>query len=228
MKTEMTHKWSTGITLVVTLLVRTRFLGRTLLLMICLLLATGCRQDMHDQPKFKPLRPNAMFDDGGLARPLVEGTVPRASARDESFRPSWLVTSKPSAVSEPNDVSKASQFPIPVTGEVLDRGEDRFNIYCAVCHGRVGDGRGMVVQRGFRQPPSYHIDRLRAAPIGHFYDVVTNGFGAMPSYGDQLTTRDRWAIIAYIRALQLSQHASISDVPSEKRGKLDTGGPQNE
>ena len=105
-------------------------------------------------------------------------------------------------------------------------GRDNFAAYCAVCHGRVGDGRGMVVQRGFRQPPSYHIDRLRAAPIGHFYDVVTNGFGAMPSYSDQITPQDRLAIIAYIRALQLSQHASVSDVPLEKRGKLDSGGPQ--
>ncbi len=221
----MTHRWSAGITLVVTPLVRPRRVARTLLLTTCLLLAAGCRQDMHDQPKFKPLRPNAMFDDGGSARPLVEGTVPRASARDESFRPSWLVTPKPTAVLETNDVSKVTQFPIPVTAQVLDRGEDRFNIYCAVCHGRVGDGRGMIVQRGFRQPPSYHIDRLRSAPIGHFYDVVTNGFGAMPSYDDQITPRDRWAIIAYIRALQLSQHAPVSDVPSENRGKLEGGEP---
>ena len=225
MKTEITNKWFTGMTSVVKPCLWTHRIGRTFLLVICLLLAAGCRQDMHDQPKFKPLRPNPMFDDGGSARPLVEGTVPRASARDESFRPSWLVTPKPTVILETNDVSNVSQFPIPVTSQVLDRGEDRFNIYCAVCHGRVGDGRGMVVQRGFRQPPSYHIDRLRSAPIGHFYDVITNGFGAMPSYGDQLTPRDRWAIIAYIRALQLSQHAPVSDVPSEKRGKLDTGGP---
>jgi mono/diheme cytochrome c family protein len=194
-----------------------------LLLTTCLLLAAGCRQDMQDQPRFKPLRSNPMFDDGGSARPLVEGTVPRASA---SFRPSWLAASaKPTPAFEVNDLSKVTQFPFPVTANVLDRGQDRFNIYCAVCHGRVGDGRGMVVQRGFRQPPSYHIDRLRAAPIGHFYDVVTNGFGAMPSYGEQVTPQDRWAIIAYIRALQLSQHAPVSDVPIEKRGKLSAGGP---
>ena len=180
---------------------------------------------MQNQPRFKPLRPNPMFDDGGSARPLVEGTVPRASARDESFRPSWVVTSKQAVILETNDISNISQFPIPVTSQLLDRGQDRFNIYCAVCHGRVGDGKGMVVQRGFRQPPSYHIDRLRAAPIGHFYDVVTNGFGAMPSYGEQVTPQDRWAIIAYIRALQLSQHAPVSDVPLEKRDKLDGGGP---
>jgi mono/diheme cytochrome c family protein len=197
--------------------------GLVLLLTTCILLATGCRQDMQDQPRFKPLRSNPMFDDGGSARPLVEGTVPRASA---SFRPSWFAASaKPTPALEVNEPSNVTQFPFPVTANVLDRGQDRFNIYCAVCHGRVGDGRGMVVQRGFRQPPSYHIDRLRTAPIGHFYDVVTNGFGAMPSYGAQVTPQDRWAIIAYIRALQLSQHAPVSDVPLETRGKLNEGGP---
>jgi len=200
-----------------------RRLAAMFLLTICLLLLVGCRQDMQDQPRFRPLRPNPMFDDGASARPLVEGTVPRASA---SFRPSWLAASAiPTLLSEGNDPTKATQFPFPITANMIDRGQDRFNIYCAVCHGRVGDGRGMVVQRGFRQPPSYHIDRLRAAPIGHFYDVVTNGFGAMPSYAEQITPQDRWAIIAYIRALQLSQHAPVSDVPLEKRGKLDAGGP---
>jgi cytochrome c5 len=225
LKTEISQKWPTEMISVVKLCLWTRRIRRTLLLGICLFLAAGCRQDMQDQPKFKPLRPNPMFDDGGSARPLVEGTVPRASARDESFRPSWLVTPRATAILEPNDVSNLTQYPIPLTRQILDRGEERFNIYCAVCHSRVGDGRGMVVQRGFRQPPSYHIDRLRSAPIGHFYDVITNGFGAMPSYGDQLTPRDRWAVIAYIRALQLSQHAPVSDVPLEKRSKLNTGGP---
>ena len=225
MKTEISHKWPTEMISVVKPCLWTPRIGCTFLLGICLLLAAGCRQDMQDQPKFKPLRPNPMFDDGGSARPLVEGTVPRASARDESFRPSWLVRPKLTVTLETNDVSTITQYPIPLTRQILDRGEERFNIYCAVCHGRVGDGRGMVVQRGFRQPPSYHIDRLRSAPIGHFYDVITNGFGAMPSYGDQLTPRDRWAVIAYIRALQLSQHAPVSDVPLEKRSKLDTGGP---
>ena len=220
MKTEMAHNSSPGIALV-TWLRRPSLL--VLLLTTCVLLAAGCRQDMQDQPRFKPLRSNPMFDDGGSARPLVEGTVPRAPA---SFRPSWLAApAKPTPVLEVNDPSKVTEFPFPVTANVLDRGQERFNIYCAVCHGRVGDGRGMVVQRGFRQPPSYHIDRLRAAPIGHFYDVVTNGFGAMPSYGEQVTPQDRWAIIAYIRALQLSQHAPVSDVPLEKRGKLSEGGP---
>lgn len=215
----MAHNSSPGIALV-TVLRPSAFL---LLLATCMLLAAGCRQDMHDQPRFKPLRSNPMFDDGGSARPLVEGAVPRASA---SFRPSWVAASpKPTPSVEVNDPSTVTQFPFPVTATVLDRGQDRFNIYCAVCHGRVGDGRGMVVQRGFRQPPSYHIDRLRAAPIGHFYDVVTNGFGAMPSYGEQVPPQDRWAIIAYIRALQLSQHAPVSDVPIENRDKLNEGGP---
>jgi mono/diheme cytochrome c family protein len=220
LKTEMAHNSATGIALVRWVLRPSRLV---LLLTTCLLLAGGCRQDMQDQPRFKPLRPNPMFDDGGSARPLVEGTVSRGSA---SFRPSWSAASaKPTPILEVNDPSQATQFPFPVTANVLDRGQDRFNIYCAVCHGRIGDGRGMVVQRGFRQPPSYHVDRLRAAPIGHFYDVMTKGFGAMPSYGEQVTPQDRWAIIAYIRALQLSQHAPVSDVPLEKRGKLSEGGP---
>ena len=223
LKTEVTHQPCAGITSLVTQLLKPRRLGLILLLTICLLLAVGCRQDMQDQPRFKPLRPNPMFDDGGSARPLVEGTVPRASA---SFRPSWIAAAaRPTPVSEGNDPTKATQFPFSITANVIDRGQDRFNIYCAACHGRIGDGRGMVVQRGFRQPPSYHIDRLRSAPVGHFYDVVTNGFGAMPSYADQIPSQDRWAIIAYIRALQLSQHAPVSDVPLEKRNKLDAGGP---
>lgn len=117
-------------------------------------------------------------------------------------------------------------FPIAVTPDVLARGQERFNIFCAPCHSRLGDGQGMVVRRGFRQPPSFHIDRLRNAPVGHFFDVVTNGFGAMPDYAQQVSPRDRWAIIAYIRALQLSQHATLADVPPDKRGEIDAGGQQ--
>ena len=200
--------------------------GRVTLMMIFVCVAAGCRQDMHDQPKFIPLRPNSMFDDNGSARPLVDGTIPRAPARD-SFRPSWLPLSvKKNLFLEQGDFSNVTVPPLPLTEQLLDRGHERFNINCAPCHGRVGDGRGMIVQRGFRQPPSYHIDRLRAAPLGHFYDVMTNGFGAMSSYADQVAPGDRWAIAVYIRALQLSQHASVEDVPSSKRGALDVGEPR--
>lgn len=201
-------------------------LGRMTLMMICVLVAAGCRQDMQDQPKFIPLRPNPMFDDNGSARPLVDGTIPRAPARD-SFRPSWLSqTEKKNAFLQQGNLSTVTVPPLPLTEQLLDRGQQRFNINCAPCHGRVGDGRGMIVQRGFRQPPSYHIDRLRTAPLGHFYDVMTNGFGAMSSYADQVAPNDRWAIAVYIRALQLSQHAPIADVPSSKRGALDVGEPR--
>jgi len=118
-------------------------------------------------------------------------------------------------------------FPVTVTAEVLDRGQQRFNIFCAPCHSRLGDGQGMIVKRGFRAPPSFHIDRLRTAPVGHFFDVITNGFGAMPDYAQQVSPRDRWAIIAYIRALQLSQNATLADVPPDKRAELDAGGGSN-
>jgi hypothetical protein len=118
-------------------------------------------------------------------------------------------------------------FPLTVTAEVLDRGQQRFNIFCAPCHSRFGDGQGMIVKRGFRAPPSFHIDRLRTAPVGHFFDVITNGFGAMPDYAQQVSARDRWAIIAYIRALQLSQNATLADVPPDKRAELDAGGGSN-
>jgi mono/diheme cytochrome c family protein len=124
--------------------------------------------------------------------------------------------------------SDIDYFPLPVTAEVLDRGQQRFNVFCAPCHSRLGDGQGMIVKRGFRAPPSFHIDRLRTAPVGHFFDVITNGFGAMPDYAQQVSPRDRWAIIAYIRALQLSQNATVADVPPHKRAELDTGGGSND
>jgi mono/diheme cytochrome c family protein len=113
-----------------------------------------------------------------------------------------------------------NELPFPLTQQVLDRGQQRFNIFCSPCHDKTGNGRGMIVQRGYRQPPSYHIDRLRQAPIGHFFDVMTNGFGAMPDYRAQIQPRDRWAIAAYIRALQLSEHATIDDVPAADRDRL--------
>jgi mono/diheme cytochrome c family protein len=171
---------------------------------------TSCRQDMQDQPKYKPLAASRFFSDGKSARQLVEGTEP--------FQPGGQ------AISPTADESKATALPFALTPQALDRGQGRFNIYCSPCHGRLGYGDGMVVQRGFLAPPSYHIDRLRQAPVGHFYDVMTNGFGAMPSYADKVAPQDRWAVAAYIRALQLSQHATINDAPPEDRGKLQSGG----
>src|SRR5215468_5643036 len=175
-----------------------------------ILFAVACRRDMQDQPKYKPLAASRFFSDGKSARRLVEGTVP--------FQP------KGQAISQTADESKATTLPFALTREALDRGQERFDIYCAPCHGRLGYGDGMVVQRGFLAPPSYHTDRLRHAPVGHFYYVMTNGFGAMPSYADKVAPRDRWAVAAYIRALQLSQRATINDVPPADRAKLQSGG----
>jgi mono/diheme cytochrome c family protein len=172
-------------------------------LLLSVLVLAGCRQDMHDQPRFKPLAMNTFYPDLRSARLPVEGTVARGQLHDDTY----FYTAKMGA--NPGDY-----LPFPATAEVLARGQERFNIYCAPCHSRVGDGNGMIVQRGFRPPPSYHTDRLRKAPLGYFFDVVTNGFGAMPDYASQIPAKDRWAIVAYIRVLQLSQDASQADVPA--------------
>ncbi len=177
---------------------------------LCLVALGACRQDMHNQPKYIPLRESTFFRDGSSARPFVDDTVARGTLRDDA----GFFSGKTAGTAE------LDSLPFPLTAAVLDRGEERFNIYCAPCHDRLGTGQGMIVRRGYRQPPSYHIDRLRQAPLGHFVDVMTNGFGAMPDYRAQIAARDRWAIAAYIRALQLSQHAALSDVPSEDRPKL--------
>jgi hypothetical protein len=179
------------------------------LLFGCLVLTAGCRQDMHDQPKFKPLRANPFFSDGRSARPLVAGTVARGTLQEDDH----LFTGR-----EINDF--VATFPFPVTEQVIRRGQERFNIFCSPCHGGLGDGEGAIVQRGLKQPPSFHIERLREAPVGYFFNVITNGFGAMFDYSDRIPVQDRWAIIAYIRALQLSQNAKIDDVPQEKRQEL--------
>ncbi|MCI0694886.1 cytochrome c [candidate division KSB1 bacterium] len=172
-------------------------------------LATACRQDMHDQPRYEPLERSTFFNDGRSARPFVEGTVARGHLKtDEHF-----YTGKVNG-------ELVNTLPFPATKEILDRGHERYNIYCSPCHDRVGNGQGMIVQRGFRQPPSLHIERLRQAPLGHFFDVMTNGFGTMYSYADRIAPQDRWAIVAYIRALQMSQNAALDDVPVEERSKL--------
>jgi hypothetical protein len=173
--------------------------------------AIGCRRDMQDQPKYIPLRASDFFADGRSARPLPEGTVARGELRADKV----FFTGK-------SGDQFIDHLPFAVTRDVLDRGEERFNIYCSPCHGRLGNGLGMIVRRGLKRPPSYHIDRLRQVPVGYFYDVITNGFGAMQDYSSQIAPRDRWAVAAYIRVLQFSQQASINDVPPETRQQLNS------
>jgi mono/diheme cytochrome c family protein len=175
-----------------------------------LVLAAACRQDMHDQPKYVPLRQSSFFGDERSARPLVPGTVARGHLHDDTL----LYTGKING-------ADATVFPLVPDARVMARGQDRFDIYCSPCHGRTGQGDGMVVRRGFRHPPTFHQDRLRNAPIGHLFDVITNGFGAMPDYATQIRAEDRWAIVVYVRALQLSEHATLADVPADRRSELE-------
>jgi mono/diheme cytochrome c family protein len=226
---------------------RSSILLRSSILVLAALGFSACRQDMHDQPKYRPLRPIDQFgsiNDGRSARPLVEGTVARDQLKDDlEFYTGKLrqaaqdgaqgVTPPsgapvPQAGQAPGQLYQGfvAEFPIQITTADLDRGQERFNIYCSVCHGFLGDGSGMIVKRGFRKPPSFHDDRLRNAPVGYFFDVQTNGFGAMPDYASQIPPDDRWRIIAYIRALQLSQRATIADVPPSERDKLNGGAQQ--
>lgn len=176
-----------------------------------LFLGSGCelRQRMYDSARYEPLEASDFFGDRRSARPLIEGTVARGHLVEDTH----LVEGKV-------DGELATEFPFEITQDVLDRGEERFNIYCSVCHGKAGYGNGLVVQRGFRQPTSYHIDRLRQAQPGYFFDVITRGFGVMPSYSYQVSPEDRWAIIAHIRALQISQNAAVSDLPEEAKLEL--------
>lgn len=176
---------------------------------LSLLALTACRQDMHTEPRYQPLAETSFFGDQRSARPMVEGTVARGHLRIDEARYTGKLDGK--------DID---QFPIPIAKEDIERGETRFNVYCTPCHGHTGDGNGMVVLRGFRQPPSYYSDRLLNAPVGHYFDVVTNGFGAMPSYASRIQPDDRWRVIAYIRALQLSESASLNDVPADQRQNL--------
>lgn len=193
----------------------------------CLLLTAACRSDMQDQPKMKPYRSSTFFRDGQSSRQLVEGTVPRGFLKlDTEFftgkktgqanaksggttgqtpgpQPTSAAGTPPQgAAAYPDDVEV---FPIPVTKETVHRGKERYEIFCTACHGLTGNGDGMIVRRGFRRAASFNDDRLRQAPVGHFFDAITNGWGAMPSYAPQIPAQDRWAIVAYIRALQLSQ-----------------------
>jgi hypothetical protein len=185
--------------------------NRALVAIAILLATTGCDMlDMYDEPRFEPLEASTFFDDGTSARPLVAGTVARGELRDDEAFYSGKIDGK-----------YVTELPLELNRELLERGQERFNIYCSPCHGRVGDGNGMIVQRGFRRPPSFvSTDRLLNAPVGHFYDVISNGFGAMPSYASRVDPHDRWAIVAYIRALQRSQNGSVNDVPAELRDDI--------
>jgi mono/diheme cytochrome c family protein len=176
-------------------------------------LAAGCRQDMHDNPRLETYERSDVFADGLASRPLEEGTVARGQLRADDE----LETGKVGT-------AFAAAFPAPVTVEVLRRGQNRYQIYCTPCHGQLGKGDGMVVRRGLKQPPSFHEERLRQQAPGYVYDVITNGFGVMPDYRAQVpSVEDRWAIVAYVKALQLSQNATLADVPEAERVKL--GGP---
>jgi mono/diheme cytochrome c family protein len=170
----------------------------------------GCHRDMRDQPRYETLEASALFANGQASRPVPKGTVARGRlVQDVAFE-----TGKDA------EGQFVPRVPLELDRVLLTRGQERFNIYCSPCHGRAGLGDGMIVQRGFRKPPSYTIERLRDAPAGHFFDVMTHGFGAMPAYGAQIPPRDRWAIVAYVRALQLSQHATLDDVPAEEQARL--------
>src|SRR5215213_10855641 len=220
------------------------------------LISVGCRRDMQDQPKIKPLRGSTFFSSGLASRQPIEGTIPRGYLRDDN--PEFYTGKKSGSRSATANATPGQQqiagtqqqaptaqeqtagaqqnsfpddvvdFPIPVTKEVVERGRERFNIFCSACHGMTGNGDGMIVRRGFRRAASFNDDRLRNAPVGHFFDAITNGWGAMPAYAPQIPVQDRWAIIAYIRALQTSQEnlaaASASPAPSASQSPTPAAG----
>jgi hypothetical protein len=182
-------------------------------------MSSGCRSEMYDQARHKPYGATDFFDDGTSARPLVAGTIPRPDPRDRG------VTS--TEIFETGMIAGklVTEVPFPVDRAVLLRGQERYRIFCTPCHGELGDGKGMIVRRGFNPPPSYHTEELRNKPLGHYFDVMTRGYGTMYSYAARVPARDRWAIAAYIRALQLSQHAQSADLPAADRARLTGGGP---
>ena len=180
-----------------------RRLGAAACLGLVLAFSAGCRQDMHNQPKFYPQRSTSFYADGRSARPQVENTVARNQLHANTYFYTGLVNGK-----------EGDGMPLPVNLALLERGQEKYNVFCTPCHSRVGNGAGMIVQRGYRPAGNFHTDRLRNAPLGHFYSVIANGYGAMPEYGSQVSAEDRWAIVAYVRALQLSQNATSRDIPT--------------
>ena len=205
---------------------------------LLVLTLAGCERGMHEmyqQPKYKPLTPSPLFPDGNSSRPQVDGTVPHSagalagttSGRDGAVKPlpspgpAVGVDAKGKPLAQAGRAAEPGYSnPLTITPTLLARGRERFNIYCAPCHSRAGDGDGMIARRGFPHPPSYHTDRLRNAPDSHFYQVIANGYGIMYPYADRITPHDRWAIVAYIRALQLSQHAPVADLGPTDLAKL--------
>lgn len=179
-----------------------------------LLLLAACRQDMHDQPKYEPLEASPFFADGLASRPVVDGTVARGQLVVDAAR----TTGKRGTAYVAN--------PLPRTRATFERGQERYDIFCAPCHDRAGTGNGMIVERGFKQPTSFHDPRLRAAADGYFFEAMTQGFATMPSYASQVPVDDRWAIAAWIRVLQRSQNATLADVPADARAGLDAGGAE--
>jgi len=174
------------------------------------LISAGCRQEMYNQPYSRPLGQSEFFANNMASRPIVPNTVAREHLNEDDALFAGKI-----------GTNLVETFPIPITREVLARGQQRYEIYCSPCHARTGEGNGMIVQRGFPPPPSYHIDRLREAPVGHFYDVITHGYGIMYSYANRVSVEYRWAITAYIRALQLSHNATPQDLPPAERVRLE-------
>ncbi len=202
--------------------------------------ASACRYDMQDQPRYKYYKKSDFFADGRASRDLPEGTVSRGNLRDDkAFYTGKLANPNPNvaapAAQTATDASgntlvttfpdAIAKIPVPVTKELIDRGQERYNIYCIVCHGPVGNGDGMIVRRGYPKPPTYHDDRLRNAPDGHFFDVITNGWGKMNSYAHQVSVADRWAIVAYIRALQVSQTPNANAAMTTNRAANTNAAP---
>ena len=182
-------------------------------ILFALALTVGCRKsDMGEQPRYKPYQPTMSFEDGASARPLVAGTIPWHQPRTDELLYQGTIDGK-----------VADEFPFPITENDLKRGQQQFNIYCSVCHGQTGEGNGMIAQRGLTPPPSYHIARLQHAPVGHFFYVMTNGFGAMYSYAERVKPEDRWRIAAYIRALQLSQSFPAAKLSDDEKAQADKG-----
>ena len=181
-------------------------------MLVALTGAAACRQDMHDGPRYKPLAQSDIYPDLRSARPIIEGTVARGFLKDDDVFYTGMQNGAP-----------VEKIPMPLTDAVVQRGQERYNIYCSPCHGVAGDGDGMIVKRGYKQPTSYHDPRLRNEKAGYFFDVMTRGFGQMPDYAAQVSPKDRWAIVAYIRALQLSQHASVGDLTKVERERLERG-----
>jgi mono/diheme cytochrome c family protein len=212
--------------------------ARLITLLGCIAALSACEKGLHqmyDQPKYLPLAPSALFPDGNSSRPQVADTVPHSSgaaaasssgrtgevnAPSRSTQPVVLAADGRDLLPADSDGAPESRMPLAITAALLSRGRERFNIYCAPCHSQLGDGDGMVVRRGFPAPPSFHTPRLRQAPDSHFYDVISRGYGVMYPYADRITPEERWAITAYIRALQLSQHAPLADLTAAERQRL--------